>query len=277
MPGRWQFRSDGGGTLTDTGHFSQRFTGRVESYRQFRPRYPDQVVSLLEKESRLTTASAIADIAAGTGLLTEIFLARGYTVAAVEPNIEMRAACEKLVPKYPRLRCFDGTAEATGLPSESFDLITVAQALHWFDLPRARIEFSRIMRPDGWCAVIYNERRVTGDPFHEGYERVLREFGIDYDTIQRRHLTPDRIQSFFAPSEMRRAVFPNEQLLTLEALQGRIMSSSYMPKPEQPRYNAMQSAIADLFNTHQQNGYVRLKYNCTVSYGKLHHEDAANK
>jgi ubiquinone/menaquinone biosynthesis C-methylase UbiE len=245
----------------------------VESYRQFRPGYPDAVVALLEAECGLTAASTIADVAAGTGLIAEVFLQHGYGVVAVEPNEEpneeMRAACKTLVEHYPSLRCVGGTAEATGLPSHSFALVTVGQALHWFDLERARAEFSRVLQTDGWCAVIYNERRLGGDGFHDGYEKLLREFGIDYEVVQRQHLAANQMQGFFAPSVMRRAVFPNAQLLTLEALMGRIVSSSYMPKPGHARYAAMLDAIADLFETYQENGLVRMGYTCAVSYGRL--------
>lgn len=265
MPGRRQLCSNGGRTLNS----ADRFTGRVENYRHFRPRYPEAVAGLLEAECNLTAASAIADVAAGTGLLAEVFLARGYQVTAVEPNAEMRAVCEALIPQYPNLHCIDGVAEATGLPSHSFDLITVGQALHWFDLKQTRIEFSRILQPGGWCAVIYNERRLSGDEFHDGYEGILREFGIDYETVQRLHLTPARIQDFFAPFKMRRAAFPNTQQLTREALEGRIISSSYMPKPDHARYNAMCAAISGLFEKYQTSGRVQLEYDCAVSYGQL--------
>lgn len=142
---------------------------------------------MLEAECGLSPSSSIADIAAGTGLLSELFVARGYNVVAVEPNQEMRAACAALVDQQPRLSCIAGTAEETGLPSASVDLITVAQALHWFDLKRARQEFSRILKPDGWCAVIYNER-LGGDGFHDEYESLLRNFGIDYELVKRQHL-----------------------------------------------------------------------------------------
>jgi Methyltransferase domain len=205
----------------------------------------------------------------GDGLLAEVFLARRFKVVAVEPNEEMRVACESLVAQYPRLRCVGGSAEATGLPSHSFDLITVGQALHWFDLSHARAEFSRILRQDGWCGVIYNERRLNGDGFHDGYERLLRDFGIDYEIVRRQHLTRERMQGFFAPCEMRRAVFPNAQALTLEALEGRIVSSSYMPKEGHARYDAMRGAIARLFETYQAGGRVRLDYECAVYYGRL--------
>lgn len=171
--------------------------------------------------------------------------------------------------RFPRLNCMRGTAEATGLQSDSVDLITVGQAMHWFDLERTRAEFVRVLRPDGWCAVVYNERRMGGDAFHDGYEKILLDFGIDYAKVQRQHLTPDKIRDFFAPGMMKRTVCPNAQQLTLEALEGRILSSSYMPKPDHPRYAAMQAAIAVLFHEHQKNGCVRLEYDCAVYYGQL--------
>jgi hypothetical protein len=96
---------------------AERFTGRVESYRRFRPGYPAEIVDLLRRGCELTADSLIADIAAGTGLLAEVFLAAGFSVTAVEPNEEMRAACAVLQGKFPKLRMTPGTAESTGLPS----------------------------------------------------------------------------------------------------------------------------------------------------------------
>ncbi len=56
-------------------------------------------------------------------------------------------------------------------------MVTVGQAMHWFDLGATRAEFARILRPGGWCVVVYNHRKMRGDAFHEGYERILVEFG----------------------------------------------------------------------------------------------------
>src|SRR5579875_1627034 len=114
---------------------TERFTTRVESYRRFRPRYPDEVVQLLQRECGLKQDDLVADIAAGTGLLTEVFLAAGHWVIAVEPNHAMRAVCASLQPRYARLECVSGTAENTGLASRSVALVVAGQALHWFDLP----------------------------------------------------------------------------------------------------------------------------------------------
>lgn len=247
----------------------ERFTGRVDAYRRFRPGYPVEVVALLRRECGLEADTSVVDVAAGTGLLTEILLNAGFAVTAIEPNAEMRAVCSELERKYAKLRCAPGTAEATGLPDSAANLITVGQAMHWFDLERTRREFARILRPGGWCAVVYNDRRMGGDPFHDGYERLLREFGIDYAQVQRQHIEGERLREFFAPAEMRRAVFAHEQRFTLEGLMGRLLSSSYMPQPGHASYAGMQAAAERLFAENARDGLVRMEYECVVSYGQL--------
>jgi SAM-dependent methyltransferase len=247
----------------------ERFTGRVESYRRFRPRYPAAIVDLLRRECNLDSEAAIVDVAAGTGLLTEVFLDAGFQVTAIEPNEEMRAVCAELRQSYPKLRCIPGTAEETDLSAYSADLITVAQAMHWFNLEGARAEFQRILKPGGYCAVIYNHRRMGGDAFHDAYERLLRTFGVDYASVQMQHVDEARLVQFFAPAEMKSVTFKNSQALTREGLEGRIRSSSYIPQPGHERFAEMQAEITRIFDEHQSEGRVNIGYDCVVSYGRL--------
>lgn len=248
---------------------TERFSTRVDAYREFRPRYPREVVDVLRRECGLTPEWLIADIAAGTGLLTEIFLENGNPVIAVEPNAPMRAACSELRTRYPLLERVDGTAEATGLANASVNMVTVGQAMHWFDLPKARAEFARVLKPGGWCAVVYNHRPIGDGGFQDGYERLLNEFGGDYRAVQSRHMTPDKLAGFFAPSEMCCAKLPNHQDLTLEGLRGRILSSSYMPQKDHPRYAAMMGAIGQLFARYARDNVVRMEYVTAVCVGRL--------
>ena len=248
---------------------TERFTGRVESYRRYRPRYPAEVADLLRRACALRDDAMIADVAAGTGLLAEVFLAAGCSVTAVEPNDEMRAACAGLELTWPKLRCVAGTAESTGLADRSVDLITVAQAMHWFDLDRTRAEFARILKPGGWCAVLYNNRRLGGDAFHEAYERFLLEYGIDYQAVKGQHVGRKRLAQFFAPSPMQCELLLNAQPLTLEALQGRVLSSSYIPQPGDPRFAPMEAALEKLFGEHAHDGAVTMIHDCVVCWGQL--------
>lgn len=247
----------------------ERFTGRVESYRRYRPRYPAEIVDLLRRECELGEGAAVVDVASGTGLLAEIFLAGGFAVTAVEPNAEMRAACSELAQSYPKLRILEGTAEATGLPAHSADLITVAQAMHWFDLERTRAEFARVLKPGGCCAVIYNNRHPGGDAFHEAYERFLMKFGVDYESVKKQHVGRKRLAQFFAPAEMKCAIFPNAQALTREGFEGRMLSSSYIPRPGHERFGEMQAELKRFFDEYESDGVVTVGYECVVCYGRL--------
>ena len=246
-----------------------RFSGRVESYQRYRPRYPVEIVDLLRCECRLHDGAAVVDVAAGTGLSAEIFLAAGFAVIAVEPNAEMRAACSHLLRSYPQLRCMDGTAEDTGLAEHSADLITVGQAMHWFDLKRTQAEFQRILKPGGCCAVIYNNRRIGGNAFDAAYERFLLEFSVDYESVKKQHVGSKRLEHFFAPAKMNCAVFANSQALTRERFEGRVFSSSYIPRPGHERFGAMQAEMQKLFETYETGGTVTIEYDCVMYYGRL--------
>src|ERR1044071_6506461 len=130
---------------------TQRFSSRVDNYVRYRPSYPPAIIKLLNEECGLRTDSVIADIAFGTGIFTKLLLENGNKVFGVEPNADMRTAGESFLNKYPGFTSVAGTAEATTLADQSVNLVTAAQAAHWFDLPKARQEFIRITRAGGWA------------------------------------------------------------------------------------------------------------------------------
>lgn len=120
-----------------------RFSDRVEHYVRYRPGYPPAVLDVLRHEAGLTPAWVVADVGSGTGISAELFLANGNTVYAVEPNADMRAAAERAHGADARFRSVAGSAEQTGLPDASIDLVHCAQAFHWVDGPAAAREFRR--------------------------------------------------------------------------------------------------------------------------------------
>ncbi len=144
---------------------THRFSSRVDNYVLHRPGYPADVLGLLRTECGLTPNSVIADIASGTGIFTRLLLENGNRVYGVEPNPEMRSAGETFLAAFPRFTSITGTAEATILAAQSVDLITAAQAAHWFDRGKSRREFVRILKPGGWLVLLWNERQPTRRPF----------------------------------------------------------------------------------------------------------------
>ncbi len=141
---------------------TQRFSSRVEDYARYRPGYPPEVIQLLKTECGLAAESVVADIASGTGIFTRIVLEAGAHVFGVEPNAKMRRAAEKFLAGYASFTCLNGTAESTTLPDHSVDIITAAQAAHWFDPSKARQEFVRILKPGGWTVLPEARADVAG-------------------------------------------------------------------------------------------------------------------
>ncbi len=119
---------------------TQRFSSRVDNYVRYRPGYPSEVLELLKSECGLKPSSILADIASGTGILTRMLLENGNRVFGVEPNLDMRQAGEQLLARYPGFTSIAGSAEATTLHDHSVDIITAAQAAHWFEREKARHE-----------------------------------------------------------------------------------------------------------------------------------------
>ncbi len=256
-------------------HPTERFSTRVENYVKYRPGYPPDVLKLLRTECGLTPRWVIADIGSGTGILTRIFLEHGNRVFGVEPNREMREAGERLLAGHSGFVSIAGTGEATTLPDHGVDLITAGQAAHWFDLRQSRAEFLRILRPGGWAALIWNQRRSaqppcgTGStPFMTDYDRFVYTFGIAYEAVNHANLGPADFQAFFGPHGYRLSSFVNEQVFDFEALRGRVLSSSYMPEPGHPSFEPMAAALQALFDAHQANGEVRFEYDTDVFYGQ---------
>ena len=188
-----------------------RFSDRVENYIRYRPGYPPEVLGLLRAECGLQPSHIVADVASGTGMFTRLLLENGNSVFAVEPNAEMRESGVQQMESYRRLVSVTGTAEETTLGSASVDFVTAAQAAHWFDLPRARAEFVRILRPGGWCVLIWNERLTSSTVFLREYEQLLLTYGTDYEEV-RHEKTTAMIHEFFAPAPCEERAFRDEAI-----------------------------------------------------------------
>jgi SAM-dependent methyltransferase len=148
------------------------------------------------------------------------------------------------------------------------DFVTAAQAAHWFDRSRARAEFVRILKPAGWCVLIWNERRTAATPFLQDYEQLLLTYGTDYKEV-RHERTTETIHDFFAPAKYEEQTFDLRQQFDYESAAGRLLSSSYAPLAGHPSHEPMMQELQRIFEAHKQNGVVGFEYNTKVFYGRL--------
>lgn len=247
---------------------TKRFSSRVDNYIKYRPSYPQALLDLLAAECGLSGDSTIADIGSGTGILAELLLQRGYGVIGVEPNHEMRGAGDRLLQGYPRFTSVAGTAEATTLADSSVDLITAGQAFHWFDPERFRAECARILKPGGSVALIWNDRRLDSSPFLQAYERLLLTHGTDYTAVNHKQFDDESMKRFFGDGRFKKASFENFQTFDFEGVEGRLLSSSYVPEADHPSYQPMLDELQQIFGQHQTNGQVVFEYDTIVYYGQ---------
>jgi len=244
-----------------------RFSNRVENYVRYRPGYPPEVLELLCREAGLTEASLVADVGSGTGISTDLLLKSGAVVYAVEPNLEMRQAAERLLTGHRGFRSVAGSAQATTLPGSSVDLTTAAQAFHWFNQPGTRAEFSRILKPGGRLALIWNERRMDSTPFLRAYEKLLLNYATDYAAVRHENTGAEALAGFFIGPCLTHS-FYNEQRLDYESLKGRLLSSSCAPAEGQPGHESMIAELRRIFELCQENGTVVIEYDTKVHLGR---------
>ncbi|MFT3950915.1 MAG: class I SAM-dependent methyltransferase [Oscillospiraceae bacterium] len=230
------------------------FSGLGGLYRRSRPDYPQALFDYLTQACGLKkSSSTAADIGAGTGKLTSRLLDICARVWAIEPNADMRA---QLMPQTG-LISVDGTAEATGLADGCADLVTAAQAFHWFDTERFRAECKRILKPDSKAALIWNSRDGDSALVAEN-AAINRTFCPAFHGFSGGMAEEDaRIQLFFG-GEFTVKKFPNALRYDRASFIARNLSASYAPRPAEDAYDNYIEAVGALFDRYSSGETVVL-------------------
>lgn len=238
------------------------FEAGAAAYEAARPGYPDDAVAVLRDVIGIGPATAVCDLAAGTGKLTRRLVELGASVTAVEPVAAMRA---QLAAAVPDVAAVDGTAEAIPLGDASVDVVTVAQAFHWFDGPAALVEIARVLRPGGALVLLWNERDET-TPWVAEMSRLIRW----HERTVSRYQHVDWAAVVAADghfSALQEHAVRWEQTITKDMLADRVRSISYiaaMPSPERERLAAdvvsLVSRVPEPFP---------LPYTCRVQWARL--------
>ena len=246
----------------------QVFNNRVGNYQQGRPGYSSDAVALIVNQM-LKQGNKIADVGSGTGLLAKEFMTKGYDVYCVEPNDEMRSQAESLYSTDPHFISVNGTAENTTLKSNSVDLVTAAAAFHWFDAEAFRKECKRILKPNGYVALVFNVRDYNDDFTKRQHEICLKlcpGFMSLKHNIER---TLPKIEGFFK-GEIQTAEFVLPLKYTKDKFIQRSMSSSYAPSPADPNYLIYEKELRDLMEEFAPDSDEIIIPNATIMYwGKV--------
>lgn len=249
-----------------------RSDSSVWEYARYRPRYPQNMLNLLQQETGLESSWVVADVGSGTGASAELFLDAGHVVYGIEPIAPVREAAKTLLGlRYPGFQSIAGSAEFTTLPKHSIDLVVCAQSFHSFEPTAVRAEFCRVLRAPPWAVLIWNERRKNVTSFMCDYERLLlHEFGEDSAQSLFRNVTScESLARFFGSSDYGATRLLNCQTLDLDGLTGQLASTSYSPECGDGRKSVSPAAARELFEKHQTDGRVQIDYDTIVYWGQL--------
>ena len=227
------------------------FTHKTDDYSRFRPSYPDSAIDWLAEQ---LPDAAVADIGAGTGIFTKALIRKFKNITAVEPNAAMR---EKFTAALPQIPCSDGSAEITKLPDSSVDLVTAAQAFHWFDAEKFKQEAARILRSGGKTAIIWNTSLDCD--FTMARNLVCRKYcpGFTSGYAGKRSPADGDLflqKEFFCRVEV--VTFRNDFPMDLEIFEGNMRSRSYALMAGDEHYPEFIESLRSVFHRYMKNGIV---------------------
>lgn len=238
---------------------TNKFDSKGNVYSKARPNYPDALFSYLLAERVINKDTVAADIGSGTGIFTIAMSQFVNSIFAVEPNDDMRFKAEEKYKAIANITSINATAENTSLPDCSVDLITVAQAFHWFDRELFKNECKRILKPNEKVVLVWNDRDIESEIIKDNFavnKKYCDAFkgssnGIDF--------SKDSFCDFFN-GDFDIVEFCNNLVYTREDFIARNLSSSYAPKENDIIYNDYVKAVEEVFEKYQVNRTVKYPY-----------------
>ena len=214
------------------------FGSVAAQYAALRPGYPADAVAFLTGDE----PRRVLDLGAGTGLLTDVLVAAGHDVVAVDPAPEMLA---QLASRLPVVETAVGTAEAIPVADAAVDAVIAGQAAHGFDPEPAAREIRRVLRPGGTLGLIWNTRD----------ERVpwVRALGELLAAEARGHEADQGVVDHFAralASGVDVVESGTVQQVTAEDVVAGIATRSYVAVMDDARRQAFLAGIRELLATH---------------------------
>lgn len=245
---------------------TEKFTGKADVYSAARPGYPKEFVDYLCENVGINSASTVADIGSGTGKFSVELLKIGAETYCIEPNDDMRRIAERDFAAYPNFHSVKGTCEDTTLEENSLDFITVAQAFHWFDADKFKVECRRILKPDGCVILVWNTRNEC--EFNSANHAIFEKYCPEFRGFSSEKRDSAGVEHFF-DGKFTKVKFANPYVLNKAAFIARCESGSYSLSEDHPNYSEYIKALGDLFDKYASDGTIEIPSKTVAYIGKI--------
>lgn len=231
-------------------------------YQSARPGYPVAAIAHMVEVLGIEEARRVVDVAAGTGLFTRELVPFARDLVAVEPSAGMRHEFER---QELGVAILEGTAESLPFDSHSIDVITVAQAFHWFEYDKALAEFARVLDPEGHLGLIWNERDESVEWVAQLTTAMLWDLKRPFDAAT--DYAAVLADGGFREIEQR--TFHHVQLVDRATLDRRVLSTSYIavmaPDKQREILDNVAQVVRD-FDEYFEIPYVTSTYCATAPF-----------
>lgn len=244
------------------------YSTKAEKYAKYRWDYAPQAIRVLLEITQMSRKWTLADIGAGTGILTRHFIDKVEKVYAIEPNVELRQILARGMQTFQSVSVLGASAEDTTLPDRSVDVITVAQAIHWFDPEPARKEMLRILKRGGWLALIRNYGTSSKEKGQALGSLMTEEYGADFTVVTER---PKEVSNrfYFENDDFRTFTFPFQFSQSWEEFLGALISASFMPDEGHPLFGKLEARARQIFSEYNKDGYWVVEGETELIVGQL--------
>lgn len=244
---------------------ADHFTPVAAPYASFRPSYP---VELFDWLASIAPQRNLAwDCGAGSGQATVALASRFEQVLGTDISTAQLASAPALANVEYRV----APAETSGLPDHSADIITVAQALHWFDLPKFYAEARRVLKPHGILAVWgYNRLLIDRPEVQLILDRFYNETIGAYWPPERVHVENGYRDLIFPFHRVSAPEFSLHKEWTREHLLGYLRSWSAVGRFQAAKGFDPVNGLAQVISAHwPENEFHRVEWPLFMHVGQL--------
>lgn len=248
--------------------YTKRFSNIADIYEIGRPTYHNDAINFLKENINLDNNSLILDVGAGTGKLTnQIKILNHKKIFCIEPNKDMMSILEKKFDSSDIIKINTTAENLSMFDDNSISLITVGQALHWFDIPKFIDECKRILKKDGKLALFYNSRNTECKQAKEMInllQKTCPKFSNYAGGLDEANTVKDEIFK-----DYKVLYINNPEEFDYKGWINRNLSSSYCVHKKEPTYDELIDGLTLIFNKYQDNGKIILKNNTVLFLGTI--------